>query len=76
MRISCLPKPQSLPRLGVEGYKDGRWVCLDYSELVVHIFDRDSRLFYDFDHLWADAPEVEVELGAGADAGDTESDDE
>ena len=51
-------KPLSVPRLGVEGYKDGRWICLDYSELVVHLFDRESRLFYDLDHLWDDAPSL------------------
>jgi len=37
-----------------EGLSEGRWVLLDYGDFVVHIFDREARLFYDLDGLWAD----------------------
>ncbi len=61
--VERLLKPKGLPRLGVHGRKEGRWVCLDYAELVVHIFDGDARKFYDLENLWVGAPRVEVEYG-------------
>jgi ribosome-associated protein len=50
-----------LPRLGVHGVAEGRWVCLDFAEIVVHIFDRESRRHYDLENLWAGAPRVPYE---------------
>ncbi|MBI4846694.1 MAG: ribosome silencing factor [Candidatus Omnitrophica bacterium] len=42
----------------LEGYKDSQWVVLDYSSVIVHIFDEETRAFYDLEHLWADASKV------------------
>ena len=42
----------------VEGYQSANWILMDYGDIIVHIFYRDSRAFYKLDHLWADAPEV------------------
>lgn len=44
--------------LGKEGYKSGRWILLDYGDIVVHIFHRDDREFYNLDKLWADGEEL------------------
>ncbi|MDD5746951.1 MAG: ribosome silencing factor [Candidatus Omnitrophica bacterium] len=41
-----------------EGYNDARWIVLDYASVIVHIFDQETRMFYDLEHLWADAPAV------------------
>jgi len=49
--------------LGVEGYEDGRWILLDYGDLIVHVFQRDTRNLYDLERLWSDAEPIE--LGAG-----------
>ncbi len=43
-----------------EGVEYGKWVLLDYGHFVVHLFDADTRDFYDLEHLWADAPRIEV----------------
>ncbi|ADH85346.1 ribosome silencing factor [Desulfurivibrio alkaliphilus] len=47
-----------------EGLAEGHWVLLDFNDLVVHIFYRDLREFYDLDGLWHDAVRVEPEEGA------------
>jgi ribosome-associated protein len=42
----------------VEGLSEGRWVLMDYDDVIVHIFQRATREFYDLEGLWSDAPEV------------------
>ena len=43
-----------LEPLHTEGIAEGRWVLLDYGDFVVHLFEREARLFYDLEGLWAD----------------------
>lgn len=43
----------------IEGYQTGSWVLLDYSDIIIHIFDRDNRLFYDLERIWRDGRAVE-----------------
>lgn len=45
-------------RLSVEGYETARWVVQDYGDLVVHLFDEETREYYALEELWADAPRV------------------
>ncbi len=47
-------------RLGIEGYRESRWIVLDYGNIVVHLFDHESREFYDLENLWASAPHVDL----------------
>ena len=44
--------------LSGQGYQSANGSLMDYGDIIVHIFYRDSRAFYKLDHLWADAPEV------------------
>lgn len=46
-------------RLSIQGYQASRWVVQDYGDIVVHVFDQQSREFYALEDLWADAPRVE-----------------
>ena len=51
-------------RLGIEGYEDSRWIVLDYGSVVIHLFDEETRSYYDLESLWADATKVPLsELG-------------
>ena len=44
----------------VEGHRDGTWVLLDFSAVVVHIFNDEARKFYDLERLWQDAEQVDL----------------
>jgi ribosome-associated protein len=48
-------------RLGIEGYAASRWIVQDYGDIVVHVFDPDTREYYALEDLWADAPRVDWE---------------
>lgn len=48
-----------LPRR-VEGEREARWILMDYSDAVVHIFTPDARSFYRLEQLWGEAPVREV----------------
>ena len=55
-------------KLGREGYQvrsieggDGaKWILMDYGDIVVHIFDRENRLFYDLERIWRDGKEIDI----------------
>ena len=48
--------------VSVEGLGEGRWVLFDCGDVVVHLFDEETRKFYDLDHLWSDASRVRWKL--------------
>ncbi len=58
--IELALKKQGERPIGVEGYGHGTWVLLDYGDVVVHVFHRDTRAIYDLEGLWADAPQMAV----------------
>ena len=43
---------------GVEGEQEGRWVLMDYGDVVIHIFYQSVREYYDLEGLWVEAPRV------------------
>ena len=51
-----------------EGTREGRWVLLDYVDIVVHIQHSDERNFYALDRLWRDCPLIEVGLDVDLDS--------
>lgn len=51
-----------------EGTREGRWVLLDYIDVVVHIQHSDERAFYALDRLWRDCPVIPVDLDVPQDA--------
>lgn len=46
--------------LGIEGMDLGKWILLDYGDVVVHVFHEPLREYYDIEGLWADAPKLEL----------------
>ena len=53
-------------KMSVAGYEESRWIVLDYGSIVVHLFDEETREFYDLESLWADG--VPVDIAAIVDA--------
>ncbi|MCA9118848.1 MAG: ribosome silencing factor [Planctomycetales bacterium] len=47
-------------RMGIEGYSDSRWILLDYGTVVIHLFDEETRSYYDIENLWTQAKEVDL----------------
>lgn len=50
----CTPKQ-------IEGYQNANWILMDYGDVIVHIFDRENRLFYDLERIWRDGKSLSVE---------------
>ena len=48
-------------RLGIEGYVEGRWILLDYGDVVIHLFDDEAREYYSLEQLWHGAKQVKRE---------------
>ena len=55
LRVQCGVKP-----IGREGEAEGKWVLLDFVDVVVHVFQPEERDFYRLEHLWADAPRMSL----------------
>lgn len=45
---------------GIEGVRAANWIVLDYSDIVVHVFYRDTRAEYQLERLWADGEQVDI----------------
>ena len=55
---------EEMDKLGIapirrEGVREGRWCVLDYGDVIVHLFNDETRLFYHLERLWADGGNLE-----------------
>lgn len=44
----------------IEGYNEASWIIMDYASVIVHIFDRETRNFYNLEKLWGEAEEIDI----------------
>ena len=51
---------QGIMKLRIEGFRDARWILLDFGSVVVHVFQERDREFYNLEHLWGDARVVHL----------------
>ncbi|MCT4632195.1 MAG: ribosome silencing factor [Firmicutes bacterium] len=45
-----------------EGHRQGKWILLDYSDIVIHIFTEEERYFYNLERIWADANKLDLHI--------------
>ena len=61
----CDEADEKLGRAGaekknVEGYHTGDWILLDYGDVIIHVFSKEAREYYDLERIWRDAKKVEA----------------
>lgn len=49
------------PLKQIEGYQNANWVLLDFNDVIIHIFDKENRLFYDLERIWRDGRLIETD---------------
>ncbi|MCH5260877.1 MAG: ribosome silencing factor [Lachnospiraceae bacterium] len=49
-----------VPLKQVEGYDNANWILLDFRDVIIHIFDKENRLFYDLERIWRDGKLIET----------------
>ena len=49
-----------VPLKEIEGYDIENWVLLDFHDVIIHIFDKENRLFYDLERIWRDGRMIET----------------
>ncbi len=54
-------KKEGIFPLGIEGERSGSWILMDYGDVILHIFYKPVRDFYDIEGLWSDAPRMTIE---------------
>lgn len=42
----------------IEGYNTANWILMDFNDIIVHIFNKENRLFYDLERIWADGNKI------------------
>lgn len=57
----ALEKGQGDKRLGIEGYRESRWIVLDYGDIVIHLFEPETRSYYALEQLWGEAVRIPFE---------------
>ena len=45
----------------VEGNQSSTWILMDYNDIIIHIFSKEDRLFYDLERIWKDGKEISVD---------------
>ena len=58
--IEMTMNQQNHDPISIEGYNDGRWIVMDYADIVIHVFMDSVREYYHLETLWGDAKRVPI----------------
>ena len=58
--ITVHAKENGYSRFGMAGYEQGRWILVDFVDVVIHVFDEEYRNFYELETLWGDAKQLDI----------------
>lgn len=58
---------QAVKPLSTEGVRYAHWILLDYGDVIVHVFEEETRAYYELEKLWLDAPKIPPEENDRAD---------
>jgi ribosome-associated protein len=56
-----------------EGRAEGRWILLDFGDVIVHVFHEEDRMYYSLERLWKDCPTIPLDVAGAAAGADDES---
>ncbi|MGW8273237.1 MAG: ribosome silencing factor [Thermodesulfovibrionales bacterium] len=59
--VEGILKKSGVRPASVEGRGHNLWILLDYGDVIVHVFERETREYYELDKLWLDAPRIDLE---------------
>ena len=59
--ISDAARDADMQRFGRAGYEQGRWILLDFIDVVIHLFDEQHRDYYNLEFLWGDAEKLTID---------------
>jgi ribosome-associated protein len=59
--VELMMKGKGVRVRGTEGMKNGRWVLLDYDDVIMHVFHEEERAFYDLENLWQNCPRIALD---------------
>ena len=59
--VEDLLEPRGVFPKNIEGKRESGWILMDYGDIIVHIFDKDNRLFYDLERIWVDGETISAE---------------
>ncbi|MFH1613651.1 MAG: ribosome silencing factor [Planctomycetota bacterium] len=60
-QITQAGRTKGIARFGLAGYEQGKWILVDFIDVVVHIFDSEYREYYDLELLWGDAEKLSID---------------
>jgi len=62
----ALEKGQGDQRRGIEGYRESLWIVLDYGDIIIHLFEPETRNYFALEQLWAQSERIPFESRTGA----------
>jgi ribosome-associated protein len=59
--VDAMKQDYDIQSKGVEGQQEGKWILVDYGDIIVHVFHHEEREFYNLERLWGDAKHLQID---------------